>query len=59
MSHFENCFDQDEHDDIIEYLEELSEDSDPMDQYMLKEAIIHIEFLLKSVKRAGDNSESL
>ena len=50
MSHFENCFDQDEHDGIIEYLEELSEDSDPMDQYMLKEAIIHIEFLLKSVK---------
>jgi len=50
MSHFENCFDQDEHDDIIEYLEELSEDSDPMHQYMLKQTMIHIEFLLKSVK---------
>lgn len=55
-THFEQCFDIEEHNEIIGYLESLHEymSGEHEDQYMIKEAIIHIEFLYNSAKDKVD-----
>ena len=55
-THFNECFDIDEHNEIISYLEGLHEEmsGESEDQYMIKEAIIHIEFLYNSAKENVD-----
>ena len=51
-AHFKQFFDIEEHDGIITYLDELYEkmDSNPTDKYMIRETIIHIEFLYNAAK---------
>ena len=55
-THFNECFDIEEHNEIIGYLEGLYEymSGESEDQYMIKEAIIHIEFLYNSAKDKVD-----
>ena len=51
-THFEECFDLDEHDEIIDYLQGLCSEMDGsyQDQFMIRETIVHIEFLYNSAK---------
>jgi hypothetical protein len=51
-THFDECFDLEEHDEIIGYLEGLYKEMDGsyQDQFMIRETIIHIEFLYNSIK---------
>ena len=51
-THFEQCFDLEEHDEIIDYLQGLHSEMDGsyQDQFMIKETILHIEFLYNSIK---------
>ena len=55
-THFEDCFDIEEHNEIIGYLEGLCKEMDGsyQDQFMIRETIVHIEFLYNSAKDKVD-----
>jgi hypothetical protein len=49
-THFEQCFDIEEHKEILKYLEGLKERKGVDDQFMITETIIHIKFLYNCIK---------
>ena len=53
-THFEECFDIEEHNEILDYLYRLLGESEHQDRFMISETIIHIEFLYNSAKDKVD-----
>jgi Glu-tRNA(Gln) amidotransferase subunit E-like FAD-binding protein len=51
-THFEQCFDIEEHNEILEYLQYLKSEMGIEDRFMIEEVIIHIEFLYTSIKES-------
>lgn len=58
-THFDECFDLEEHDEIIVYLQGLCAEMDGsyQDQFMIRETIVHIEFLYNSAKENKMNEQ--